>query len=1233
MRFPSLRIPARAGAALALGAVLGAALVLAGPWLSVGSTRPLASPAVRWSLVVIVLWGVLAWSLRRSALGPLLALLGLLIAAAGASFGWRGVHPLRPLAVRVVLVTLLVFGYLAWLGWRAWRRHGREHDLRQLLRALRRLLLPTPDERRHTPLAQLQARAAQEQWQALHARAGWRGRLQAWRAGSTLPWYLVLGASGCGKSTLLASSTLRLLRCRGDVFDAAGTHASTWWVGERAVFVEASLPPDAADAQAGDPLAAHPAAAPSEHAPVVAASHEEAWQGLLDVLRRRRAELPLHGVVLSVEAAWLLRAGAEPFAAAVAAMRRRVLQLHAVLGSHVPVYLVMTKADALPGFDEFFEAFDAHARGRERDALWGFTLPWGSGPAAAGARMQDVAHELALLQQGLQGLLPACLHHEPRLARRCRLYEFPHAHAELAARLRGWLDAVFAQWPETPAPAAAASLLRRPMPAGRGLALRGVFLGSNGSGASQAGTGAGARFLGGVLRDGLLADAGLARIDDPRVRRRRLRRALAGAALPLSAVALMLALHGSYGQSREQLDALQGRGQRLQQRVDEASRGAPDPAAWRGVLMASQAFDDQVRQMPRAWWLGESALQPVRDAADALLLRLQQALLVPPLARRLHEQLEQALRDERLADVIDTLDAYMMLHDPQAFDADRMRAWIARHGAAPGVAHALEHPVGVLRETAAPDPVLVRRARAWLSGCERGRRLWQLVRIRERMAPRPAPFTLAVAQDGQAQRVFVSAAGPGADRAVDGWYTARAWRELMQPRLAELARDAAVADKRLLADGASLPASDVLSDELRQAYWLDYARAWTGFLEDVRPLPMSALDAQLQLLRALGSEQSPLLALVRRVWPELEVLRASEAAQSDPVAQRLLELQPLGDGDANGAAPRALRDALDAYYTAVSMAAGDVAAGRADAEALTQADARLRARAGALPPPVGAVLAALADDTSARMRGAGSGAARRQAEQVRERIAGAFAEQVAGPCARTLAGRFPLSRNGPDANLEDFVGFFGPDGSAQRYFDSYLKPWVDTSRRPWRYRASPPDASASPAGDALPQQAAQELLRMLRQKGPDPEAFARIERVRRALWRPGAATPSWNFDISVPSLDPSFAMLRLQVDSQTMRYAHGPVVAWNARWPGPQPMLGARLRLEPLDGGAPIEYAAQGPWAWMRVLAHGRRRPSGAAGGVDLEFGPRHHSVVLHLGGAEPNPWNPGLLEGFTCPR
>ena len=1228
------RWPPRLLAAPLLALVAAAWLGLGGQDLAVGDWRPLDPPSARLALWLVLAWALACWGLRRSPRGPLLALACLLVAGAGPALAWGEHHPLRPAWARAGLIAVLALAGIACAVLRSARQ--RAQAATEALQALWRLFRPASGRR--APLAAdlaAQVRRVQQQWLMLHGAAGWRGWLLARRQRRRLAWYLVLGPPGSGKSALLEASALRLLPC-----EAADTepHAGVcrWWLGERAVFAELrdsdSTPAalaTAAPAGAGDAAAAigsaHPAPIPGVAPPDAAdgatptptptpTAAPPACAALLQALRQRGAATALHGVVLIVDVATLMHESAVRVSASARDARQRLWPLRAELATRPPLYLVLNKADILPGFGEFFEALDGRGGSRPAEMLWGFVLAWPE--PGAHHPLRQVRAELDLLGRRLQLALPGCLEHELELQRRCHLYELPHAYAELARRLLGWLEIVFAQ-----APAALPQL-------------RGVYLSSSldrGDLATAARPEGAGRFAGALLGGVLLADSARAGAGAVRPRHPQLRRALAAMACLLPLLAGWWLLAQAQRQSQAGLLQLQRLAGSLQAAWSQVPRASgPD-----GLLAAQARADalvDGVRFAPLDWPLAGALLQPVREAADGVLLRLRQALLLPGLLRRMRQVLATAMRDNDIATVSDTLALYLWLHDPAQADASRLRRWALRH-AGPGLAQALLRPPQLrLRDPLPADAELLRQTREWLARSDRGQRLWHLL---ERALPaqlQPPAFTLAGLPGSELQRPLRLASGRPLTQGVAGWYTLRGWQWLA-PRLAALAERADEADRRLLGGGAAPPSPATTETQLRDAYWMRYALRWSSFLQDVRAQPMPDLPAQLELLRRMGGDASPVLELARRAAEQLQPLQRSGLGTRDPRASALLELAAATSGGADSARSR-LRGWLDTYYTAASMAASVIAAAGAPGDALALAAARLRAQAATLPAPLAGVLASLEHDTTALLLGAGSSVARAQAEQSYRRIAGAYREQVAEPCARDLAGRFPLQAGGSDADFDAFVEWLRPGGSAQRYFDSYLLRWVDTSRTPWRYREDLQPGDAVPQIDGRMSAAvANSLLELLRRQGPDPRDFARIARLRSALWRGAAAAPSWSFALSVPDLDPRLIELRIDFDGQRLRYVHGPVQPWRAIWPGPRPATSARLRLQPDDGRPALELLAQGPWAWLHLLAQGRPLRSAATGTLDLQYDLRGRHAVLRLQSADPDPWQPGLLPGFACPR
>jgi type VI secretion system protein ImpL len=208
-----------------------------------------------------------------------------------------------------------------------------------------------------------------------------------------LPWYLMIGGSAPANADLLASLSLVLPFGQPD----PGTAPVSWWIYESAVVLEAAAAADASSVGgAGDPAA---------------------WQHLLHGLRETRPARPLDGLVVVLPAADLtdgsLPGGAAALAERAAFLGDRVTQLVAQLGFRLPVDVLVSGCNELPGFGRFVasvppgqwqgifgwanpnpltaaytpdwaaQAMTAVVRGVDRQELAFFGTPPGTGDAAA----------------------------------------------------------------------------------------------------------------------------------------------------------------------------------------------------------------------------------------------------------------------------------------------------------------------------------------------------------------------------------------------------------------------------------------------------------------------------------------------------------------------------------------------------------------------------------------------------------------------------------------------------------------------------------------------------------------------------------------------------------------------------------------------------------------------------------------------------------------------------------
>jgi type VI secretion system protein ImpL len=227
-----------------------------------------------------------------------------------------------------------------------------------------------------------------------------------------LPWYLVMGPAQSGKSALLAASGQPF----GFVTPATGTGGSRgtrFWLAPHAAYIDTS----------GAYMTGEGA-------------HAE-WLSLLRELSVTRPAQPLHGVIVTLPADTAMQSRPDDVDALGKRLRERLDEVMGYLGIDVPVYLVVTRCDVLPGFMEYF----TDQRSAERSQVLGFTMPLRNAKEPAVARASALFDELAAgLERRMYGRVQSRAHVEVRSA----VYMFPQWFAGLKAGVAAFVQRLFA---------------------------------------------------------------------------------------------------------------------------------------------------------------------------------------------------------------------------------------------------------------------------------------------------------------------------------------------------------------------------------------------------------------------------------------------------------------------------------------------------------------------------------------------------------------------------------------------------------------------------------------------------------------------------------------------------------------------------------------------------------------------------------------------------------------------
>ena len=271
-----------------------------------------------------------------------------------------------------------------------------------------------------TPEVSLLAKRFADALGVMH-RARFVGSNGSRRSPTELPWYLFIGAPGSGKTTALMHAGLRFPM--GDVPGDAtlhrvgGTSNCDWWLTDEAMLL------DTAGRYTTDDLD----------------TDRAAWLGLLDLLKLHRPRRPLHGVIVTLSVYDLLHWNDDEITRYAGQVRERVVELQMRLATRLPVYLVVSKADLLAGFNEFFAELD----GEQRAQVWGVTFDRSEVHAEPGRLRQRFDEEFDVLERRLYALLPARLQDERDLQRRGAVYRFPQQFRGVRPMIGTFLDAAF----------------------------------------------------------------------------------------------------------------------------------------------------------------------------------------------------------------------------------------------------------------------------------------------------------------------------------------------------------------------------------------------------------------------------------------------------------------------------------------------------------------------------------------------------------------------------------------------------------------------------------------------------------------------------------------------------------------------------------------------------------------------------------------------------------------------
>ena len=1059
-----------------------------------------------------------------------------------------------------------------------------------------------------------------------------------------LPWYMFIGAPGSGKTTALVNSGLQFPLAERFGHEAiagvGGTRNCDWWFTDQAVLLDTA---GRYTTQESDRDA-----------------DSAAWTGFLKLLSKFRPRRPINGALVTLSVADLLQQSPAETEAHARALRTRIQELHEQLNVRFPLYVLVSKTDLLPGFMEFFGEYSRE----EREQVWGTTFPLVDKEGNVLAEFND---RFAALEKRINDRLVDRVQQERDPQKRARLYTFPQHLSALKEPLASFLNKVFAP----------SRFEQQPM-------VRGVYFTSG----TQEGSPID-RIMGGLARalrlernllatqrpsgksffitrlfnDVIFEESGIAGTNLRWERRRGLLQWTSFALVGVLAIGAITAWAISYAQNKAYLREVDGRLATVTEQAAALRGGRSGDlvellAPLRAVRQIAASSAASGTNAPLSMSFGLYQGEKLDAAADAAYKRMLQDVFLPRVATRIEQRLRSGQQNIEL--LYEGLKAYLMLSDPKYFDGNALKAFVTAEWQSSLTRDVTVEQrneleghldqllaLGGVSLPVEPDRELIASARDTISRIPIAQRIYNRLKHQGSGADLPE-FTIAKAAGPSAATVFVRASGQPLTKGVPGFFSYDGYHKVFSKAAEQVTTQLAREEPWVLglqqnvaSRIADVTGREQLMNAVRRLYLEEYARAWSGFVQDIKLARSADLQQSIVISRVLSAPDSPLPTLLRAIVKEV-TLGKEEGAKtdksvvdqaSDAIRKKRDDLAKMfgttGD-QASPGGPARPESIVDDQFAGLRRMVRGAAPGQPapiDAttglinEAYTQLVAtqaainagsppppsdianKIKAESGRMPEPVQSMLNTLSQNTTKQV-----------AEKTRSNISQGLTSSITDFCKKAIDGRYPFVKaSAQDVTRDDFSRLFAPGGLLDDFFQKNLAPYVDTSATPWKFRK---------VGDASIGEASASLVQ-----------FQRAATIRDVFFR-GAAVPSIKLDFKPISLDASITQLVIDVDGQALNYSHGPQVPMTMQWPGPKGTSQVRVQVTP-PGATPgaSNMLFEGPWAILRMLDRAQLQPTKQPEKMLATFNMDGRRAQFEIiSGSVQNPLGLRELEQFRCP-
>lgn len=1059
-----------------------------------------------------------------------------------------------------------------------------------------------------------------------------------------LPWFVMIGPPGAGKTTTIMNSGVRLPlkdAMGGEpVKGVGGTRNCDWWFTNEGVLLDTAGRYTTQD------------------------SYEEvdsrAWHGFLNLLKDTRPMRPVNGAILAISLAEIAGQTQTERNDHAQAIRQRIQELKVHLGVNVPVYVMLTKADLLAGFEETFDDLNKE----EREQVFGFTFDINNNYNENGAIADFNRYFVELIKETEARVLKR-LQQERDPERKALIFNFPRQLRMAQKGIDDFLKEVFLQnryeEPFVLRGIYLVSATQEGSPIDRissnlsknfGFKLKGNKSGDN-SGKGY--------FIKDVFTKLIFRESELVGTNIKYEKRQQLFRYIGYAACFLVSLVFSYLWINSYYKNQSLIEHTD----QLVERYDTVTEGGLETDS--SILELNDGLN-VLRQFPEGY-------APEKEAPISMRFGLYQGNKFGRQAREAYQKalknffgpfLQSSIEGE-LANAEDNTDylyemlrLYLMFYEQQHMSHDDIKNFFGlylkrEHGGDLNnqFRQDMQQHLSSYLDLNIPFPKrdvkLVDYAQDKLNDVSLVDRAYE--RLKEEYRDAMPSFQLSNNIPLNMQQYFYRKSGRSLEEGIPGLFTYAGYHGVFKSESEKIT-------KLLAEESWVLPDQQVesldnkeitkLRLEVQNKYFQDYIYKWRNLINDVEIQEFSTPAQGALMLEDLTGVNSPIKRIFESVRDNVMLSREegggvkdmAKMADSTPEGLRQTKI-----GNRVARINRMMPKNMDAYSQeenpekVVDRAFKDIVEfvgegseepARLDTtldsmkdlksflESISNANNKAEKTYKATSSPEAAtVINNIGMESRSTPKPMNKWLTKIESSGKTLTTSGTYSylnntwrSDILPECRRAVQGRYPVDKSSAqEITLDDFSSFFGYYGKMDSFFNEHLKVFVDTSTSPWKLHR---DIGIS--------------RNTLRQ-------FERAKKIRETFFAKGSDQPSIKFSLRPTSLSVNVKQFFLEMEGQVLSYRHGPARQYPMRWPGPDSSGLATVTFTPASGFKNEVIQGKGFWSLFRLLDKGEVRESVSYDKFFVEFKRADFSAILELqANSVKNPFYKSVLEDFRCP-